>query len=63
MLLLADRNFAATALVEQIAAARGTRVGRYRLATTMTDEKRYPADELVDLYHRRWEIETGYLEL
>jgi hypothetical protein len=29
----------------------------------MTDEKRYPADELVDLYHRRWEIEPGYLEL
>lgn len=110
MLLLADRNFAVSALVEQIAAAKadllirckdqrklppikqlpdhswlarmgsvtvrvidahievrlgggGTRVGYYRLVTTLTDEKRYPAHELVTLYHRRWEIETSYLEL
>ena len=40
-----------------------TRRGRYRLVTTLTDEKRYPADELVALYHQRWEIETSYLEL
>lgn len=104
MLLLADRNFAVTALVEQIAAAQAqvlircrdtrvlppikqlrdrswlarmgsvtvrvidaaitvrlkggaTRVGHYRLIT------RYPAHELVGLYHHRWEIETSYLEL
>ena len=110
MVLLADRNFAATALVEQIAAApahllircknsralppikhlpdrtwlarMGTatvrvidatitvrlsggpsRVGHYRLITTLTNEKRYPAHELVELYHQRWEIETSYLEL
>ena len=110
MLLLADRNFAVTALVEQIASAHAdllirckdtrvlppigtlpdrtwlarmgavtvrvidarirvaldggaTRVGHYRLVTTLTDEKRYPADELVRLYHQRWEIETSYLEL
>ncbi|WP_099021531.1 IS4 family transposase [Mycolicibacterium palauense] len=110
MLLLADRNFAATALVEQVAAAQAqvlircrdtrvlppikqlrdrswlarmgsvtvrvidaaitvrlkggaTRVGHYRLITTLTDETRYPAHELVDLYHHRWEIETSYLEL
>ena len=110
MLLLADRNFAVTALIEQVAAAdaqvlirckdgrvlppirrlgdhswlarmgsvtvrvidvtiavrlgTGTiRRGRYRLVTTLTDEKRYPAGELVELYHRRWEIETSYLEL
>jgi hypothetical protein len=110
MLLLADRNFAATALVEQIAAAQAhmlircrdtrvlppikrlpdrswlarmgsvtvrvidaaitvrldsgaTRVGHYRLVTTLTDETRYPAHELVGLYHHRWEIETSYLEL
>ncbi|MBB5166263.1 IS4 family transposase [Mycobacterium sp. AZCC_0083] len=109
MLLLADRNFAATALVEQITAAgadllircRDTRVlppitqlgdhswvarmgtvtvrvidarisvrtgtgatgvGHYRLITTLTDEKRYPATELVSLYHQRWEVETSYLE-
>jgi len=110
MLLLADRNFAVTALIEQItdtgadlliraklnrrvpAIARlgdrswltrtGTatvrvidaeiavscaggprRVERYRLITTLTDDKRYPAKELVDLYHQRWEIETSYFEL
>lgn len=110
MLLLADRNFAVTALVEQIAAAHAdllirckdnrklppikrlgdrswlapmgsvtvrvidahigvrfngapTRHAHYRLITTLTDEKRYPAEELVRLYHRRWEIETSYLEL
>ncbi|WP_433566752.1 IS4 family transposase [Nocardia sp. CA-151230] len=110
MLLLADRNFAVTALIEQItgtganlliraklnrrvpAIARlgdgswltraGTatvrvidaeiavtcaggprRVERYRLITSLTDDKRYPATELVDLYHQRWEIETSYLEL
>ncbi|MGV9666912.1 IS4 family transposase [Nocardia niigatensis] len=39
------------------------RVGRYRLITTLTDEKRYPAAELVRLYHQRWEIETSYFEL
>jgi hypothetical protein len=110
MLLLADRNFAATALVEQITAAEAdllircrdtrvlppikrlsdrswlarmgtvtvrvvdarisvragagpTRIGHYRLVTTLTDERRYPAIELVSLYHQRWEIETSYLEL
>ncbi len=110
MLLLADRNFAVTALIEQIASvqadvlirckdtrvlppikhlsdrswlarmgavtvrvidaqitvrlgAGATRCGHYRLVTTLTDEKRYPADELVRLYHQRWEIETSYLEL
>ncbi|WP_273590941.1 IS4 family transposase [Mycobacterium marinum] len=110
ILLLADRNFAVTALVEQIARAHAnllirckdtrvlppikmlpdrtwlarmgavtvrvidarisvrldggaTRCGHYRLITTLIDEKRYPADELVRLYHQRWEIETSYLEL
>jgi len=110
MLLLADRNFAVTALVEHIKAtdadllirckdqrrlpaikhltdcswlarmgtvtvrvidariqvrlgAGATRCGHYRLVTTLTDEKHYPANELVQLYHQRLEIETSYLEL
>ncbi|WP_235022952.1 IS4 family transposase [Amycolatopsis alkalitolerans] len=111
MLLLADRNFAVTTLIEKIAEAKaellirckngrallpikhlpdgswlarvGTvtvrvidaeivvrlgesgarRTGRYRLITTLTDDTHYPAQELVSLYHRRWEIETSYLEL
>jgi hypothetical protein len=110
MLLLADRNFAVTDLIEAVAATGagllirckdnrrlrpdrhcgdgswltriGTvtvrvieaeivvrcaggpdRAGRYRLLTTLTDHHRYPATDLVELYHQRWEIETTYLEL
>ncbi|WP_433621300.1 IS4 family transposase [Nocardia sp. CA-120079] len=110
MLLLADRNFAVTALIEQITgtgadlliraklnrrvpaiarlgdgswltragaatvrvidaeiavccAGGPRRVERYRLITSLADEKRYPAQELVTLYHQRWEIETSYFEL
>jgi hypothetical protein len=37
--------------------------GRYRLVTTLLDHHRHPARDLVTLYHRRWEIETAYLEL
>jgi hypothetical protein len=37
--------------------------GVYRLATTLLDPHRYPAAELIQLYHQRWEIETAYLEL
>jgi hypothetical protein len=37
--------------------------GVYRLATTLLDHHRYPASELITLYHQRWEIETAYLEL
>jgi hypothetical protein len=41
----------------------GTRTGNYRLITTLLDAHRYPAGELITLYHQRWEIETAYLEL
>lgn len=41
----------------------GTHTGGYRLITTLLDPHRYPADELIKLYHQRWEIETAYLEL
>jgi hypothetical protein len=37
--------------------------GDYRLVTTLLDAQRYPAGELIRLYHQRWEIETAYLEL
>lgn len=44
-----------------------TKAGRvttvYRLATTLLDDRRYPAFEVVKLYHRRWEIETAFLEI
>lgn len=31
----------------------------YRLATTLLDDRRYPAFEIVKLYHRRWEIDLA----
>lgn len=34
-----------------------------RLITSLLDPVAYPADELVALYHRRWELELGYDEL
>ncbi len=39
------------------------RAQRYRLLTTLTDHNAFPARDLVELYHQRWEIETSYLEL
>jgi hypothetical protein len=46
-----------------IATSAGRRTGIYRLATTLLDPGRYPAADLIMLYHQRWEIETAYLEL
>jgi hypothetical protein len=37
-----------------IATAAGRHTGIYRLATTLLDPRRYPAFELVKLYHERW---------
>ncbi|MGY3061646.1 hypothetical protein ACVWZD_005944 [Streptomyces sp. TE3672] len=37
--------------------------GSYRLATTLTDARRYPASALAALYHQRWEHESTYLAL
>lgn len=34
-----------------------------RLLTSLTDAREYPRDEVVDLYHERWEIELGYDEI
>jgi hypothetical protein len=35
----------------------------YRLATTLCDPRRYPARQLIALYHERWEHEIAYLAL
>ncbi|WP_327249928.1 hypothetical protein [Streptomyces sp. NBC_01320] len=37
--------------------------GSYRLATTLLDARRHPADRLVHLYHERWEHESAYYAL
>jgi hypothetical protein len=33
------------------------------LLTSLLDPKQYPAEEIVQLYHERWEIELGYDEI
>lgn len=33
------------------------------LLTSLLDHKKYPAKEIVKLYHERWEIEMGYDEI
>jgi hypothetical protein len=44
--------------------ADGSTVGdRYRLITNLTDHHTYPANELIALYHERWEIESSFLAL
>jgi Insertion element 4 transposase N-terminal/Transposase DDE domain len=37
--------------------------GMYRLVTTLTDYRRYPAGALIALYHQRWEHESAYFAL
>lgn len=37
--------------------------GPQRLITSLVDPDLYPAAEIVDLYHERWEIEIGYDEV
>ena len=33
------------------------------MLTSLTDHRRYPATELIELYHRRWQAETTYLSI
>jgi transposase IS4-like protein/DDE family transposase len=37
--------------------------GQWRLLTSLTDHARYPARELVALYHERWQAETTYYSI
>jgi hypothetical protein len=46
-----------------VATSAGRATASYRLITTLADHHRYPARDLMTLYHQRWEIETAYLEL
>ncbi len=47
-----------------VTCADGTRyTASYRLVTTVTDHRRYPAPALISLYHERWEHEIAYLAL
>jgi Transposase DDE domain len=61
------RHNLAVRIIEAGVAMTGTDGSRiadsYRLITTLTDHRRYPAAALVQLYHERWEIESAYLAL
>ena len=47
-----------------ITLADGTvRTEQWRLVTSLLDHDRYPAAELITLYHERWEIETAYYSI
>ena len=41
----------------------GIHTSGYRLVTTLLDARTHSAGELITLYHRRWEVETAYLEI
>jgi hypothetical protein len=59
--LLAVRVIEATIT---ITLADGTiRTEQWRLLTSLTDHTRYPASELVALYHERWQAETTYYSI
>jgi hypothetical protein len=36
---------------------------QWRLVTSLLDHRRYPAEDLVALYHHRWQAETTYLSI
>jgi hypothetical protein len=47
-----------------VTGADGTRIAdSYRLITTLTDHRAFPAAALIRLYHERWEIESAFLAL
>ncbi|MFD4144717.1 IS4 family transposase, partial [Streptomyces sp. NPDC058572] len=46
-----------------ITTSAGRHTGLYRLATNLLDHHRYPAFDLVKLYHERWEVESAYFEI
>jgi hypothetical protein len=41
----------------------GHAASRCRLVTTLLDPVRYPAGEIIALYHERWEVESAYFEV
>jgi hypothetical protein len=36
---------------------------QWRLVTSLLDHRRYPAGDLVTLYHRRWQVETTFFSI
>lgn len=46
-----------------VTTGQGRRTSLYRLATNLLDHHRYPASDLVSLYHERWEVESAYFAI
>ncbi|WUQ01550.1 IS4 family transposase [Streptomyces sp. NBC_00247] len=46
-----------------IITSQGRTTGLYRMATSLLDHHRYPASDLVSLYHERWEVESAYFAI
>ena len=46
-------------VIERQVVRRGYKTWTLRIVTTLLDPKRYPANELTELYFRRWRIETA----
>ena len=46
-------------VIERQIARAGYRTWTLRIATSLLDAEKYPADELIELYLRRWRIELG----
>ncbi len=45
-------------VIERTIIRKGYRPWTLRIVTTLTDPVQYPADELIELYLRRWDVET-----
>jgi hypothetical protein len=58
-----DQSLPTTFTARAIHYQRSDSKGPECLLTSLLDAEQYPADELVALYHERWEIELGYSEI
>jgi hypothetical protein len=50
-------------VIERVVFRRGYRSFTLRIATTLLDRHEYPAEQLIDLYLQRWNVELGLREL
>jgi hypothetical protein len=51
------------ALITMTCANGATYTGTYRLVTSLLEHRRYPAQQVISLYHERWEHESAYYAL
>jgi hypothetical protein len=61
--LRAGRKVRAIAVTVEITTPAGTRTSTWLFATTLLDWRTYPADQVVDCYHDRWEVEEAFCSI